>query len=66
MILLDSDHLTVLRYRNSEQGVRLAERLAQTLDPLIGTMVVNVEEAMRGWLAAVAKERLPYRQIPAY
>ena len=66
MILLDSDHLTVLRYRNSERGGRLAGRLAQAQDPQVGTTVVNVEEAMRGWLAAVAKERLPHRQIPAY
>ena len=66
MILLDSDHLTVLRYRQSERGAQLAERLAQAQDPHIGTTVVNVEEAMRGWLAAIAKERLPHRQILAY
>ena len=68
MILLDTDHLTVLRYRTSDRAARLTERLAAvpTADGPIGTTVVNVEEAMRGWLAAVAKERQPHRQIPAY
>ncbi len=28
--------------------------------------MVNVEEQMRGWLAAIAKERLPRRQIAPY
>jgi tRNA(fMet)-specific endonuclease VapC len=66
MILLDSDHLTALRYRTGDRATRLSGRLAATTDGPIGTTVVNVEEAMRGWLAAIAKERKPHRQIPAY
>ena len=27
---------------------------------------MNVEEQMRGWLAAIAKERLPHRLVGAY
>lgn len=61
MILLDSDHLSVLRFRTSDRALRLAGRLALSNDPVIGTTVANVEEAMRGWLAAIAKERLPLR-----
>jgi len=33
---------------------------------LIGTTIVNVEEQMRGWLSAIAKERTILRQITAY
>lgn len=67
MILLDSDHLTVLRYRTSERAVRLTARLdAAVAEHLIGTTVVNVEESMRGWMAAIAKERSPLRQVGPY
>lgn len=66
MILLDSDHLTVLRYKSGERALRLTKRLVDSGDPIIGTTVANVEEAMRGWLAAIAKERDARRQIPAY
>ena len=50
MILLDSDHLTALKYRDSEHYVRLTERLKAVPDELVGTTIVNVEEQMRaGW-----------------
>lgn len=67
MILLDSDHLSVLRYRTSGRAVRLSERLdAAAVEHLIGTTVVNVEESMRGWMASIAKERSPLRQVGPY
>ena len=66
MILLDSDHLSVLRFRTGERAIRLAGRLALATDPQLGTTIANVEEAMRGWLATLAKEREVHRQIPAY
>lgn len=54
MILLDSDHLTVLRFRGSERAERLRQRLrmATAGGELIGTTIVNVEESMRGWMKA--------------
>ena len=45
MILLDTDHLTVLRLGKGERFSRLMGRLAQSGDPL-ATTVVNVEEQM--------------------
>lgn len=57
MILLDSDHLTVLKYRESERYARLTTRLQAVADEAVGTPIVNVEEQMRGWLASLAKER---------
>lgn len=65
MIILDSDHLSILRYQ-SERAERLTERLNQSPIQPIGTAIVNVEEAMRGWLAAIAKERELERQLLAY
>ena len=32
----------------------------------IGTTVVSIEEQMRGWMASIAKEKLPHRQIAPY
>jgi tRNA(fMet)-specific endonuclease VapC len=66
MILLDSDHLTVLKYRGSDRFVRLTERLAAAVGEPVGTTIVNVKEQMRGWLASLAKERVVLRQVPAY
>ena len=66
MILLDSDHLSALRYRSGTRAIRLTHRLSSTTEVPIGTTTTDVEEAMRGWMAAIAKERLVPRQIPAY
>ncbi len=66
MILLDTDHLTVLKYTDSERYVRLHGRLLAAAPELIGTTIVNVEEQMRGWLAAIAKGKTLLRQITAY
>ena len=66
MIILDSDHLSILRYHNSERALKLIARLNQATERPIATSVANVEEAMRGWLSAIAKERRIERQIPAY
>jgi len=66
MILLDSDHLTALKYTTGERSLRLRARLGAVVDEVVGTTVVNVEEQMRGWMAVLAKERQPRRQIAGY
>ena len=66
MILLDSDHVTALKYLDSERYRRLTARLAMVVDDVIGTTIISVEEQMRGWLAAIAKERQAQRQIGPY
>jgi tRNA(fMet)-specific endonuclease VapC len=66
VILLDTDHLTVLKYTDSERYARLHGRLLAAAPELIGATIVNVEEQMRGWLSAIAKERTILRQIAPY
>src|SRR5437667_10449527 len=66
MIILDSDHLSILRYHHSERALKLVERLNQAPEQPIATSIANVEEAMRGWLSAIAKERRIERQLSAY
>src|SRR6478672_5830694 len=67
MILLDTDHLSLVKYVDSDRGKRLAERLrALPADAVVAVSIVTVEEQMRGWLAAIAKERHARRQVLAY
>ena len=66
MIILDSDHLSILRYHNSERALKLVARLNQATEKPIATSIANVEEVMRGWLSAIAKERRIERQLSAY
>jgi len=66
VILLDTDHLSVLKYTDNERYARLHGRLLAAAPEPIGTTIVNVEEQMRGWLAAIAKERTLLRQITTY
>ncbi len=65
MILLDTDHLSVLNSGRGDRFSRLVIRLSAARDDF-GTTIVSVEEEMRGWLAAVARERKPERQVMAY
>jgi tRNA(fMet)-specific endonuclease VapC len=66
VILLDTDHVSILKYRDSERYNRLAARLATVVDETIGVTIISVEEQMRGWLASIAKERQPRRQVGPY
>ena len=67
MILLDTDHTTLLKYPESERGTRLMERLkARPSGQVVAVSIITVEEQMRGWLASIAKERLSRRQVVAY
>ncbi|HEY1189604.1 MAG TPA: PIN domain-containing protein [Gemmata sp.] len=67
MILLDTDHVSVLRMPESTRRSRLVARLAlAAADEVIAVPVVVTEETMRGWLSALAKERKIPRQVLAY
>ena len=66
MILLETDHVSVLKYRGTERCDRLAARLAMVADEVIGTTIITVEEQMRGWMASISKERQIRRQVGPY
>ena len=63
MILLGTDHLSVLQVPSSERRTRLLARVTLAGDEVIGTTIVSVEEQTKGWLAAIAKERWSHWQI---
>ena len=67
MILLDTDHTTILKYPDNERGGRRIDRLnAASASEVIGVAIVTVEERMRGWLAVIAKEKSALRQVVGY
>jgi tRNA(fMet)-specific endonuclease VapC len=66
VILLDTDHVSVLRMAGGDRRSRLLARIALATDERIAIPVIAVEETMRGWLSAIAKERQARRQVFAY
>lgn len=66
MILLDTDHLTVLRYPEHAQYASLSARMTATVDEQFAVTVVSVEEQMRGWLAEINRHLDVRKQMPAY
>lgn len=66
MILLDTDHLTMLTFPDNPRCERLTARLSASLDTDVATTVVNVEEQFRGWMAKINRYHDIRKQIPAY
>src|SRR4051794_32211658 len=67
MIILDTDHISILKYPDNERGVQLGVKLRnQPHEEVVAVSIVSVEEQMRGWLAAIAKERQAKRQVLGY
>ena len=66
MILLDTDHLTLLKYPDNPRYAALAVRMEASPDQDIGTTIISAEEQMRGWLAVISRRRDVHQQIDAY
>ncbi len=66
MILLDSDHLSVLRYAEHPRCRFLAERLDSAEDSPVATTIISFEEQMRGWMAEIHRQRDFHRQVVFY
>jgi len=66
MIILDTDHLTVLKYSRDARFRNLAERMADSADQDFVTTAITLEEQLRGWLAEINRSSDPETQIPAY
>jgi len=66
MIVLDTDHVAVLRYPEHSNYATLSARMDQSADTLFVTTAVSLEEQMRGWLAAIHRTRAVHDQILYY
>ena len=66
MVILDTDHMSVLE-RRAQPGVsNLLARLAEVPPSVVLTTVISYEEQMRGWMAYLARARSMAQQITAY
>jgi tRNA(fMet)-specific endonuclease VapC len=66
VILLDTDHVNVLKYPEHPRFASLTTQLNTSDDQDIATTVITVEEQMRGWLAWINRSEDVHRQVPAY
>lgn len=66
MILLDTDHFSVLRYNDHPRCAELTSRLLTCGDSRVSTTVVTLEEQLRGWLAEIHRCRKAHTLIPLY
>ena len=66
MIILDTDHVSVLAYPEDRRNKPLVAELACSDDQRIVTTVISFEEQMRGWLAAIHRVRESEKQVSLY
>jgi tRNA(fMet)-specific endonuclease VapC len=66
MILLDTDHLTVLAFPEDSRFSPLTRRMQASADQAFVATAISVEEQTRGWLAEISRWRSPHKQINAY
>jgi tRNA(fMet)-specific endonuclease VapC len=67
MLVLDTDHLTIVQRKEGEAYASLDVRLeAAASAHAICVTLVSFEEQMRGWLAYIARSRSMERQVEAY
>jgi tRNA(fMet)-specific endonuclease VapC len=66
MIVLDTDHLTVLKYSDSREYGVLSARMVRSGEDRFFISVVSVEEQLRGWFAKIREFPQAHRQIPGY
>jgi tRNA(fMet)-specific endonuclease VapC len=65
MIVLDTDHVTILRYADHHRCAALLARL-QSANESVAATVITWEEQLRGWLAEINRCRTFPEQVPAY
>ncbi|MSR56254.1 MAG: type II toxin-antitoxin system VapC family toxin [Planctomycetaceae bacterium] len=66
MVVLDTDHITLLQHAHSPEGARLTSRLEDQAGDAVATTIVTYEEQTRGWLAYLAKAKTIARQVQCY
>lgn len=66
IVILDTDHLTVIQRRTEPAYSRLRARLSKLPRNAVQTTIVSFEEQMRGWLAVMARARNQSKEVAAY
>ena len=66
VVILDTDHLTVIQRRAEPAYSRLRARLSKLPPNTVQTTIVSFEEQMRGWLAVISRVRNQSKEVLAY
>jgi tRNA(fMet)-specific endonuclease VapC len=66
MILLDTDHLSLLQTREAPAALALQARLEAFPPDEVATTVITVEEQLRGWLARIHQVADVQRHVAYY
>src|SRR5262245_48483315 len=66
MVILDTDHISLLEWADSPIRARILERLAAAGVSIPVVTVVSYEEQVRGWMATLSKARSVAEQVEAY
>jgi tRNA(fMet)-specific endonuclease VapC len=66
VVILDTDHLTVIQRRTEPAYSLLREKLTEFRPTAVQTTIVSFEEQMRGWLAVISRSRTQTAQVAAY
>ena len=66
VVILDTDHLTVIQRRAEPAYSRLRARLSKLPPSTVQTTIISFEEQMRGWLAVISRVRNQSKEVVAY
>jgi tRNA(fMet)-specific endonuclease VapC len=66
MIILDTDHVSALQYRDAPKAFALPARLEAFSTDEVVTTAITVEEQMRGWLGLIHRYTDVHRQVAYY
>ena len=66
MVVLDTDHVTLLHHEASAESTKLRDRLRALPTAEVATAIVTFEEQVRGWLAAISRASRPHQLLMPY
>ena len=66
MIVLDTDHVSILQHADSEVAAALRERLLDSSDSDITTTAITLEEQCRSWLSLIRRCAGARQQVAYY
>ena len=66
VLILDTDHLTVIQRRSEPAYSRLRAHLSKLPPNTVQTTIVSFEEQMRGWLAVISSAQNQTKEVMAY
>jgi tRNA(fMet)-specific endonuclease VapC len=66
MVVLDTDHMTLIEWSDKRGSARLRARLRVLQPAEVATTIISYEEQMRGWMAYLARTRFVVEQMEAY